>query len=391
MKLKRLILTSAALFLFTSSVLATECSDNIPADATNLASFIQSCQQKIISAQQQQSTLKATLNVLDSKIRLITAQINQTTSQIKILEVEIANLSSVVSDLNSQLDQITKIYVSRVRESYMRRDQSSLMIFLTSQNISDYLSRQKYLSVIKQRDRLILTEMTSAKQNYNAQKESKITKQKQVEELKNSLIRQVQDLSQQKKIKNGLLLATQNDEKKFQELISKAKAELDAINAIIAGKGSETEVGDVKKGDIIAKIIQGPSCNSSGSHTHFIISDKSIVQNPFNYLKSIDFVNNSGGDPFNPTGSWDWPIQSPIQFNQGYGETWAVKNTWVGNIYRFHNGIDIDSNSADIKAIQDGKLYRGSYSGQAGCALKYVRVDHKDSDIDTFYLHVNYY
>lgn len=389
--MKWLLLFIFTLFVFAGSVIAVDCSDNIPSDAATLASFIQSCQQKITSAQQQQSTLKATLNVLDSKIRLITAQINQTASQIKTLEIEIANLSSVVTDLNSQLDQITKIYISRVRESYMRRDQSPLMLFLNSQSISDFLSRQKYLSVIKERDRLILTEMTGAKQNYNAQKESKIAKQKQVEELKSSLTLQVQDLNQQKKIKNSLLLATQSDEKKFQSLLAKAREELEAINAIIAGKGSETEVGDVKKGDIIAKIIQGPSCNSGGSHTHFIVSDKSIVHNPFNYLKTVDSINNSGGDPFNPTGSWDWPIQAPIQFNQGYGETWAVRNTWVGSIYRFHNGIDIDSDSADIRAVQDGKLYRGSYAGQAGCALKYVRVDHKDSDIDTFYLHVNYF
>ena len=24
----------------------------------------------------------------------------------------------------------------------------------------------------------------------------------------------------------------------------------------------------------------------------------------------------------------DWPISPAIEFNQGYGETWSVRNTW---------------------------------------------------------------
>ena len=77
--------------------------------------------------------------------------------------------------------------------------------------------------------------------------------------------------------------------------------------------------------------------------------------------------------------------------NQGFGATWAVNNTWVGRIYRFHNGIDIHSDISDVKAVRDGKLYRGSYAGINSCALKYVRVHHSEGDYDTYYLHVNYF
>jgi murein DD-endopeptidase MepM/ murein hydrolase activator NlpD len=71
---------------------------------------------------------------------------------------------------------------------------------------------------------------------------------------------------------------------------------------------------------------------------------------------------------------------------QGYGNTWAVKNTWVGRIYNFHNGIDIIGSSTEVKAVADGTLYRGSYS--VGCPLLYVKLAHKDSNITTLYLHV---
>ena len=191
---------------------------------------------------------------------------------------------------------------------------------------------------------------------------------------------------------------TRNDEKKYQQLLSAARAEFEAIQAIIAGKGQEEEVGKVSQGQRIASIIQGPSCNSSGGHLHFIVSQSGNTQNPFSQLKNIDFENCSGsscgssdGDPFNPSGSWDWPINPKVKFTQGYGSTWAVRNTWVGRVYSFHNGIDIDSGSSpEIRAVRAGTLYQGSYSGSSGCRLRYVRIDHDDSDLETFYLHINY-
>jgi hypothetical protein len=321
---------------------------------------------------------------------LTVAQITLTTKEITQLEKDIETLSVVVSDLNNQLNKLSSVYVSRVVESYKRRDPSPLVLLASSDSLSNYLSRKKYLSIIKARDRLVLGEMTSAKQDYDAQKEAKIAKQKQIKDLKDKLLVQQQSLSAQQKSKKDLLILTANSEIKYQSLLSQAKAELEAINAIIAGKGQEQYIKDVSKGDTIASIIQGSSCNSSGTHLHLTISDKSIVQNPFNYLKSIDSVNYSGGDPFNPTGSWDWPISGPISFNQGYGETWSVRNTWAGSIYRFHNGIDISGSSPTIHALQSGGLYRGNYTGRDGCTLKYVRIDHQDSDVDSFYLHVNY-
>ncbi len=154
----------------------------------------------------------------------------------------------------------------------------------------------------------------------------------------------------------------------------------------------------VSEGEKIASIIQGASCNSSGAHLHFIVTSGGNTQNPFNYLKSgIEYRNCSGagdcsdGDPFNPSGSWSWPINPPVRFVQGYGSTWAVQHTWVGQIYNFHNGIDIYSDSSsDVKAVKSGSLYRGSYGGSRGCRLRYVKVSHDEGGFETFYLHINY-
>jgi len=273
----------------------------------------------------------------------------------------------------------------------MARMGDPVLLLVSAQDLSDAVSRFHYLKRIQEADRDLLFRLQKTQTTYVEEKDEQ-------EELRTELEAQKTNLANQKAVKDNLLRLTKNDEKKYQQLLAAARSELEAIQAIIAGKGQETQVGAVSQGSRIASIIQGASCNSSGAHTHFIVAQGGATQNPFNYLKpGVAYDNCSGpfcgspdGDPFNPSGGWDWPIVPTVDFSQGYGATWAVRNTWVGSIYSFHNGIDIDSPSSEVRAVRSGVLYRGSYVGSAGCALRYVRVDHDENDIDTFYLHVNY-
>jgi hypothetical protein len=254
--------------------------------------------------------------------------------------------------------------------------------------LGEVVSRYHYLQKIQEADRDLLVRLQEAQDVYEEEKVDQEDLQAQLEE-------QGRVLGAQKTAKADLLAITRNDEKKYQALLAQARAEYEAIQAIIAGKGEETEVGKVSEGQRIASVIQGASCNSSGAHLHFIVSQNGNTHNPFSYLRAIDYENCSGpgecgaADAFNPSGNWGWPISPKIKFSQGYGSTWAIQNTWVGRIYSFHNGIDINSlSSSEAKAVKSGTLYRGSYG--VGCQLRYVRVDHDDSDLDTFYLHINY-
>jgi peptidoglycan hydrolase CwlO-like protein len=357
-----------------------------------------SCTAKINELQGRALTLKQTISVLNSKISLAQARINQTQAQIDSLEKDIQILSGVIDTVNISMDQLAQIYIARVQESYKRSRSDRLNMIFSANDLADFMEKLKYLNTLKAKDQLILTELERSRLDYGEKKDAKLDKQKEVEQLKSQLVSQKKALDIQQLEKQKLLRETQNNEKKFQELLSKARSELEAIESIIAGKGQETEVGDISAGQIIAKVIPGPSCNSSGSHLHFIVAKDKDIYSPFGYLKSIEHENCSGsscgsddGDSFNPTGSWEWPLSARIKMMQGFGVTWAIKNTWVRSIYNFHNGIDILGGSLDIRAVQNGKLYRGSYSGKSGCALKYVRVHHSDGGLDTYYLHVNYF
>ena len=137
----------------------------------------------------------------------------------------------------------------------------------------------------------------------------------------------------------------------------------------------------------VASIIVGASACSTGTHLHFETREKETVKNPLSFLKSVS-LDNPYGDAATATGSWEWPLNDPITLTQTFGsDTGFIRSgaSW----YQFHTGIDLVSDDKSIKAVQKGVLFRGSIACGSG-TLRYVRVDHDDSDIDTYYLHVNY-
>ena len=348
--------------------------------------------QKVIS-------LKTELKRIDTSIAITQARIYQTAKEIENLEKEIDSLTGKIGKLDLSLDEVSKLLAKRIAETYKKSKIDYLNLFFSSKNFPEFVSRFKYLKVIQLHDRNLMLQMETARTNFEDQKSLKEEKQKELEVAKKKNESLTIILAQQRKEKDSLLKEGEKRIKDIQGLINKAIAEQAAINGILAGRGKESKVGDVSEGQKIASIIQYPSCNSSGAHLHFMVIKDGNAQNPFNYLKGgISYKNCSGvspgcnsADPFNPSGTWNWPINETIIFNQGFGKTWALDNyAWLRGIYSSHDGIDIDSSSSEVKAVRAGTLYRGIYSGISSCNLQYVHVRHNDDNLDTYYLHVNY-
>lgn len=368
-------------FGFLSPKISAQSNDQ---KLNDLNKQIEEYQKQVQLLQSQAATLSNQVRQFDAQIKLTSLKISQT-------EESIVMLGGRIDQLEGSLDSLTAAFSSRVVETYkMARFGDNFMFLVTARDISDAVMRQHYLKKIQEADGDLMVRLQKAQNTYKQEKT-------ELEKLQETLNAQKKELDNQKKAKAQLLAVTKNDEKKYQQLLASARAEYEAIQAIVAGKGTEEEVGQVNEGSRIASIIQGASCNSSGAHLHFIVSQDGNVQNPFNYLKPADSENCSGsscgsgdGDAFNPGGSWEWPISPRIKFTQGFGSTWGIRNTWVGRVYSFHNGIDINSGNPEVRATRAGKLFRGSYGGSGSCRLRYVRVDHDENNIDTYYLHINY-
>jgi len=393
--LKHIIcITIIVLLLFTqvSSVWAEEI---IEANESELKEQIQEYEAKIKDLQVEKNSLSNQIEYIDTQTRITNLRITETAQKIDEVETEINVLGERISNLDSSLDTLTSVLLERIVAGYKIRQVSFLDILLDSSNVSSLVNRATYYRLARDQNKKNLVQVVSAKSNFEEQQLLRERKKEDLDKLQKALDKQNEQLLIQENTKQKLLEDTQNDEQKYQSLLQQLRAEYAAIQQILSGSGDESIAKSVKKGETIATVIPGASCNSSGSHLHFIVQDGSSVVNPLTYLKRIAINNCSGsscgsgdGDNAEGTGSWDWPLTEPITLSQGYGRTWTVRNTYVGSIYNSHNGIDITSSSLNVTAISDGEMTKGSYTGTGGCALPYLKLKHADSNFTTFYLHV---
>ena len=359
---------------------------------------IEELEKKLADTAGKKVTLASTLEKINTKISLTQANIQKTQTELNILTIQIDQLSVKIETLEDSLEIYSVELLSKLQDAYKQRQSDPMELLLLAEGFNDFLLKYKYRQLSQAYTQKLLTQIETQKLDFDAQKQSKEDKQVEMEQKRQALKKQQDQLTAEQNTQKSLLDQTNNDEKQFQELLSRAKAEYESIQAIIRGNGEEVEVGQVKNQDKIATMIPGASCNSSGQHLHFTLADADgNPKNPFDYLRSVDHTNCSGradnkctpSDPFDPRGTWEWPVSSPVYMTQGYGVTWSISHDWVGQIYASHNGIDITGSSLDVKAVQDGMLYRGSYTGNDNCKLPYVRVRHNDG-LNSFYLHVNY-
>jgi len=340
--------------------------------------------EKIKGYQTELVRLNTETNTLSNQVAQYDAQINLTELKISQTEEEISLLGGRIDLLEDSLTSLTKAFTSRALKTYkLARFSGTHTMLLTSDTVDNAVSNLFYLEKIQAADSDLLLRLETVQEDYKTEKVDQ-------EALQNELQSQKDVLDVQKSSKTKLLTITRNDEKKYQQLLSQARAELEAIQSIIAGKGSENEVGAVGTGERIASVIPGPSACSSGAHLHFEVAKDGINQNPAGYLQQKDVIwDNSPDGPFSFGGGWSWPLNDPVRITQGFGMTYyAASLRYYGGAP--HTGIDMVNPNGDwtVKAAQPGTLYQGAIACGGG-TLRYVRVE-QSSGIDTYYLHINY-
>lgn len=219
-----------------------------------------------------------------------------------------------------------------------------------------------------------------------------IARQKENERLTSNLTDQLRQLELLKTEKTYLLSITQNDEQKYQGLLTSARQELAARRAIISDKSSEREVGVVERGSKIATIISGSSVCSTGTHLHFEVRQDNIAVDPANYLSAASV--RWAIAPVKPvvfSGSWSWPVATPLVATQEFGMSWFAKPGGYSTRGAYngasHTGLDMvsDGSSLDVLAPINGTLFTGNIACGGG-TLSYVRLQQSPT-LSMYFLH----
>jgi peptidoglycan hydrolase CwlO-like protein len=198
--------------------------------------LIEQYQEQITKLQGQASTLKNQIAQYDAQIKLTTLKIAQTQEQINMLGGRIVQLGD-------SLTSLTAAFNSRAVETYkLSKFENNFFFILSATDVGDAVSRFHYLQKIQEEDRNLLIRLQDAQTTYQGQKEDQ-------EALQQQLQTQQANLNAQKLAKNNLLAATKNDEVKYQQLLSQAKAQLAAFSRFVAGQGGASILTNQTKCD----------------------------------------------------------------------------------------------------------------------------------------------
>lgn len=209
-----------------SNSLAVSCTDSC-SDEASCTEVIAECTKQVTTLQSQANTLKNQIAQFDAQIRLTTVKITETQNKIN-------QLGGRIEQLKDSVDNLTQAFNARAAETYkLSRFENKFVFILTAADISDAQSRLHYLMKIQEEDNNLLQRLKDAKTNYEEEKVDQEALQKELE-------KQKANLNSQKAAKNNLLAVTKNDEKRYQSLLSQAKAQLASFKGFTSSKGGSS-------------------------------------------------------------------------------------------------------------------------------------------------------
>ena len=331
---------------------------------SELESKIADLEKKVATLHSQAQTLSGQVAFYDGQIKLTSLKISQT-------EDQIASISAKINFLEEKLQAKSLLLEKQIRLSYKQGQLDPLQIFLSADDVSQLISRFKYLQIVQSTNRRFLAETQAVQNNYGQQKTLVQDSQTRLQTQKTALANLRAD-------RDNLLRQTKNNEALYQKQLEQARLELQAINSALA---NAIKQGPVTVGDSIGLVGNSgyPSC-SSGKHLHFEVRVNDTWVSAETYLKNMTdkWGLNIG------SGNWDWPLRGTLEITQRYGRTpYSYRYSYSGGI---HTGIDMVSIDDVIRAPASGTLYSSSEKcGSSTINIKFI--DH-GSGLKTLYLHV---
>ena len=378
-----LLLLTFLLLLPNSPAVYAQSADELSKKIEDKQAEILKIEQQLQEAKSREKTLNSQLGLIDGQNKVTSLKIEETTLKIEKLEREINDLSGRINRISGSLDVLSELLLKRIVQTYKYSNAiSTVDLLFSSHGFADLIERLKYIQVAQAYDKKKLYELQATKLSYNEQKQDKEVRQTEAERLNKDLENYRKQLEEQKQAKDELLKVTKNDEARFQQEISRLRAELASIAQAISNIGAK--IGPVSKGEIIAGM--GSTGCSTGPHLHYEVFENAKVEgakvvgsrtNPHNFLD-----NGKLGSPLSGFPGGDWVITT--EFGEFY---------FLGT----HTGLDIAPKGGGglgrpIIASEKGIAYSVSApcnSNIAGGSSvgKGVVIDHENGTV-TLYWHI---
>lgn len=197
---------------------------------TPLGAGAQSIQQQINQLQTENANLQTSILELEKQatsfqdaINILNAQITQLQGRIAASEAERARLLKEITAAEAELIRQKKILAADIRQSYFDGQISTFEILAASENLSEYIDKQQYLSTVQEKIKTTIDRVNQLKQQLKTQKEAVellLKQQKEQEtQLQASQAEQQQLLAYNQQQRADYSARTANNQARIDELI----------------------------------------------------------------------------------------------------------------------------------------------------------------------------
>lgn len=192
---------------------------------------------KISDLKSQEDSLSSQISVMDNQIKLTELRISSTQGQIAELTTDIGTANNKISTLEGTINDVTKVLMGRIVATYQVGTIQPVQVLLSSNNVSDFLTRLNYLRIVQAHDKQVIYDTEQARNDYQNQKAIYEGEKKKVETLKTQLESYNNQLDQQKQDKQNLLSETQGSESNYQKILAQTKAQLAGFHSFVTSQG----------------------------------------------------------------------------------------------------------------------------------------------------------
>lgn len=197
---------------------------------------IKQYEQKLGELRSQEKTLSSQIKIMDNQISLTEARISAAKQKIEDLENDIGVAKDKILDIGQQMSVATEVLLKRISTTYEVGNIQPWQLFLTSDNISNFMTRLKYLKIIQINDKRNIYAAEQLRVNYSYQKKLLEDSQKEEEALKQKMVSYTDQLNKDKGAKQELLSVTKNDESRYQKLLQEARAQINAFKSFASAR-----------------------------------------------------------------------------------------------------------------------------------------------------------
>jgi len=207
----------------------------------NLDDRINNLESEIENKKAEKINLENQLNILENEILKTETEIERTKKKIEQVNLEIEKIEKEIQLKEAEIAKQKEILAGLIREIYQNDRVNFFEILFSYGSFSEFLDQAKYLESVEKEGKLILDEIQKIKEELDWQHQSLESRKETLTDLKVQLNDEKQILDEERAGKENILLETEMQEEKFQELLKEARNEQEKANAEISRLQNEIE------------------------------------------------------------------------------------------------------------------------------------------------------